>query len=148
MKCLILNWTQAVFCFKKKKTALKWIQVWKSLLWIITKQVVLFWASCWVKSISSTLIYSSVILKKGFKIHTYFTNTFNKVFSHSTVLTRPYLRSIYNNGENLPYLNKHIIKLIIRATTESERDRISLLILVLFYSLVMRGHQHETNVLF
>ena len=46
------------------------------------------------------------------------------------------------------YLNTHIIKLIIGATTESERDGISLLILALVCSLVMRGHQHETNVLF
>lgn len=48
---------------------------------------------------------------------------------------------------NLPrYLNKPIIKLIIRATADSER--IGLLIFVLRRSLVARGHQHETNVRF
>lgn len=55
----------------------------------------------------------------------------------------------FHNGENLTrHLKAHIINLIIRATTVSERDRISLLILSLFCSLVMRGHQQQTNVLF
>ena len=69
--------------------------------------------------------------------------------SHKTVSVWSYLFCGCNNGEIwMYYLNTHIIKLIIGATTESERDGISLLILALVCSLVMRGHQHETNVLF
>lgn len=46
------------------------------------------------------------------------------------------------------YLNKAIIKLIIRAAADSEqtRDRIGLLIFILPRSLVATGHQRETNV--